>query len=281
MRLLRFSRNDSGTLTYPLLAPFQRIRGIFRRHFYLWVHPEYYLDSLWQPVVDVLIWGFVSYYLEKTGTQFSGLMSFFLGAVVLWAVLRRGQHEITFSLMEEAWSRNLQNILTTPVTMLEYFLASLLFGLIKLFVELAIMGSLVALLFHFNILTLGLSFLPFALSLLLTGWALGLFVNAAIIYFGRGLVALSWIIVFVLQPFSCVFYPLSALPAWAQPLAKSFPATWVFEGMRAVLKGEGFQVDFLTWSLSLNGIYLVTGFFFFSRVMRLALDKGLISRLEF
>jgi len=263
------------------LVPFQRIRGIFLRHLYLWArNPEYFFDTFWQPVVDVLIWGFVSYYLEKTGKEFGGLMPLFLGAVVLWAVLRRGQHEITFTLMEEAWSRNLQNILITPVTMGEYGLASILFGMVKLAIELTLMGAMIALLFQFNILLLGLSIVPFALSLLLTGWAIGLFVNSAIIYFGRGLVALSWIVVFVLQPFSCVFYPLSALPIWAQPIAKSFPATWVFEGMRAVIKGEGFQMEYFLISLLINALYLAAGFFVFTRVMRIALDKGLMPRLE-
>jgi ABC-2 type transport system permease protein len=118
--------------------------------------------------------------------------------------------------MEEAWSRNLQNILMTPVTMTEYYTATMAFGVLKLLFELTLMGAMLALLFQFNILVLGVTLVPFAISLLLTGWAIGLAVNAAIIYFGRGLVALSWIIVFVLQPFCCVFYPVTALPAWAQ-----------------------------------------------------------------
>lgn len=259
----------------------QRMRGIFRRHGYLWFrNPEYFFDTFWQPVVDVLIWGFITYYFGKARSEMGPLMSFFLGGVVLFAVLRRGQHEITFSFMEEAWSRNLQNILMTPVTLGEYFTASIAFGLIKLFIELTLMGVLLALLFHFNILILGVAILPFALSLLLTGLAIGLFVNAAIIYFGRGLVALSWIIVFVLQPFSCVFYPVSALPVWAQPFAKSFPATWIFEGMRSVLAGKGFPWDVFLLSLILNAIYLGFGAWIFSRVMKIALDKGLLTKLE-
>jgi len=257
------------------------MRGVFRRHYYLWTrNPEYFFETFWQPVVDVLIWGFISYYLEKTGSQFQGLTAFFLGAVVLWAVLRRGQHEITFTFLEEAWSRNLQNIMMTPVNMGEYCAASIVFGLLKLSVELSIMGFLVIFLFDFNIFVLGFSMIPFAFSLLLTGWAIGLFVNAAIIYFGRGMVSLSWIIVFVLQPFSCVFYPLSALPPWAQRIAQGFPATWIFEGMRAVLQGKGFLVQPFLLSLAINAIYLTAGYWVISKVMKVALEKGLMSRLE-
>lgn len=272
---------SKAQFTSPLLAPLQHMRGVFRRHAYLWFrNPEYFFDTFWQPVVEVFIWGFFTYYIRKMGGEFSSLVSFFLGAVVLWAVLRRGQHEITFSFMEEAWSRNLQNLLITPVSLPEYFVASILFGTVKLAIELTLMGLLAALLFNYNILILGFSLIPFGLSLLLTGWALGLFVNAAIIYFGRGLVALSWIMAFALQPFACVFYPLSALPAWAQPIAKSFPATWVFEGMRTVLDKGPFPSETLTVSFALNGVYVLIGYFVFTRVMRIALDRGLLTKLE-
>lgn len=264
-----------------MMRSLQRMRGVFRRHFYLWFkNPEYFFDTFWQPVVDVLIWGFITHYFAKARTEMGPLMSFFLGGVVLFAVLRRGQHEITFSFMEEAWSRNLQNILMTPVTMTEYFIASIVFGLIKLAIELTLMGTLLGLMFQFNIFVMGIALVPFALSLLLTGWAIGLVVNAMIIYFGRGLVALSWIIVFVLQPFSCVFYPVTALPPWAQPFAKAFPATWVFEGMRGVLATHQFPWREFVYSMIANGFYLAAGMLIFNRVMRVALDKGLLAKLE-
>lgn len=265
----------------PWITPFQRMRGVFFRHFYLWArNPEYFFDTFWQPIVEVFIWGFVSLYLSRTGSEFSHIMNFFLGAIILWAVLRRGQHEITFSLMEDAWSRNMQNIVMTPVNMVEYFAASIFFGVIKLAFELLLMGILMAMMFGFNVLVLGVSLLPFALSLLLTGWAIGLFVNAAIIYFGRGLVALSWIMAFVLQPFACVFYPLAALPHWAKPVAEAFPATWVFEGMRAVLSHQPLSLKYLAYSFGLNAIYLLVGFIVFDKVMKVALDKGLLMKLE-
>jgi ABC-2 type transport system permease protein len=187
------------------LSALRRIRGIFRRHLYLWFHLEYFFDTFWQPLVEVFIWGFVSYYLSKLSPEMGKLVSFFLGAVVLWAMLRRGQHEITFTMMEEAWSRNLQNILITPLNMIEYFIAAIGFGMVKLTIEITFMGLLIGTLFGFNILTLGWTLIPFAVNLLLTGWAIGLVVNAAIIYFGRGLVALSWIMAFVLQPFPAYF----------------------------------------------------------------------------
>lgn len=264
-----------------ILTSLQRMRGVFRRHTYLWFrNPEYFFDTFWQPIVEVLIWGFISFYLGKVQSNLKNLGVLFLGAIVLWAVLRRAQHEITFSLMEEAWSRNMQNILVTPLTMAEYYTASIAFGMIKLVFEIGLMGILIALIFKFNITVIGFALIPFSINLLLTGWAIGLFVNAAIIYFGRGLVALSWIIAFVLQPFACVFYPLSALPPWAKIIAELFPATWVFEGMREVLNGQSVTLSYMSNALILNAVYLAIGSWVFSKVMRIALDRGLLMKLE-
>src|SRR5687768_7808356 len=101
----------TASFASPLVAPFQRMRGVFFRHFYLLArNPEYFFDTFWQPIVEVFIWGFVSLYLSRMHETLQGILGFFLGAIVLWTVLRRGQHEVTFSLMEDAWSRSLQNI---------------------------------------------------------------------------------------------------------------------------------------------------------------------------
>src|SRR5260221_5350148 len=96
------------------VQPFQRMRGVFFRHFYLWArNPEYFFDTFWQPVVEVFIWGFVSVYLSRMAQPLNHIVSYFLGAIILWTVLRRGHPEITLCLMVEACSRDLQNIVTT------------------------------------------------------------------------------------------------------------------------------------------------------------------------
>jgi len=259
----------------------QRIRGVFLRHFYLWIHnPEYFWDAIWQPIVDVLIWGFVGMYVASTSPSLSVFASYFLGAILLWTVFRAGQHEVTFTLMEEAWSRNLQNILMTPVSDDEFFLASVLFGLVKMLIALSIVIALMAVLFGYSIFSMGFALLPLIANLLIMGWAVGMLVNALIIRFGRGLVAFSWAISFIIQPFACVFYPLSALPEWARSVAALIPATWVFEGMREVLSGKELSLGLLALAFGLNLLYLAAARMIFGKVMRTARERGLLTKLE-
>ncbi|MBN1586814.1 MAG: ABC transporter permease [Candidatus Omnitrophica bacterium] len=259
----------------------RRIQGVFFRHFYLWRHnADYVLDTLWHPVVDLLIWGFVTLYLKEASSQLGWMTSTLLAAVILWAILRRGQHEITFGLMEEAWSRNLLNFFTTPVTLADFLVGTACFGLIKLVIELTLMTFLAWILFGQNLVILGIQLIPFLVSLLMTGWVLGLFVNTLLIRFGRGLVALSWIMAFALQPFACVFYPVEALPLWAQAVARLLPCTYVFEGMRSLVSGQGGVLGNLVLSFVLNAVYLILGLKAFRGILVAARRNAWLPRLE-
>ena len=76
---------------------------------------------------------------------------------------------------------------------------------------------------------------------------------------GLGAEGLTWSMMFILLPLTCVYYPVSTLPAWAQPVAWALPPTAVFEGMRALVMGHVFRADLMLWALGLNAIWLVAG----------------------
>ena len=52
---------------------------------------------------------------------------------------------------------------------------------------------------------------------------------------GLGAESLAWALIFLIQPLSGVYYPVTTLPAWLQPVAWCLPSAPIFEGMRAVL----------------------------------------------
>ena len=92
----------------------------------------------------------------------------------------------------------------------------------------------------FPFLTWGyLPLLAFFLNLVLTGWAISQFVTGILIRFGLGAESLTWVLPFLIAPFSCIYYPLKTLPDWMQSVATFIPTSYVFEGMRALLIPEG------------------------------------------
>ena len=76
-----------------------------------------------------------------------------------------------------------------------------------------------------------------------------------------------------------MFYPLSVLPRWLQPIALGIPATHVFEGMRQVLRGEHLSGSYLAWAFSLNVVYLVAAALFFRWMFDVSRRKGLLAKL--
>ena len=75
---------------------------------------------------------------------------------------------------------------------------------------------------------------------------------------------LPWSLAFLLMPLCCVFYPVSVLPDWLQPVALALPPTHVFEGMRSILLNGIFDATDLWWAISLNAVYLLVGYVTFS-----------------
>ncbi len=62
---------------------------------------------------------------------------------------------------------------------------------------------------------------------------------------------------FIFLPLTCVYYPVSTLPAWLQPIAWALPPTSVFEGMRALVLEHTFRTDLMVWAFALNVLWIV------------------------
>ena len=91
---------------------------------------------------------------------------------------------------------------------------------------------------------------------------------------------LAWMTAYLFAPFSAVYYPLNALPHWAQTIADVLPTTYIFEGMREVLTFQIFSWKKFAVSIGLNLVYLVLSILFFNYMFQeKSRNKGL-ARLE-
>jgi ABC-2 type transport system permease protein len=111
--------------------------------------------------------------------------------------------------------------------------------------------------FGFNLYALGLALAAFFVNLMLTSWAVGIFVSGLVLRNGLGAENLAWSIMFLFMPLTCVYYPVTTLPAWLQPVSWLLPPTYVFEGMRALLIEHAFRADLMLDALALNAAGVV------------------------
>jgi len=260
-----------------------RINAIILHHLYFWkLSLPRWLDILYWPIVSLAVWGFVTNFIRASRGPEEGasIAGFFLGGIILWMLFQRAQQDVAISYLQDIWSRSIVNLYVSPLSNLEFVIASILVGIIKIGITLAIMALAAFFLYAFNIFSVGFALLPFVGLLLLFGWSIGLFVTGIVFRYGTDAQVLAFGITFVLQPISAVFYPLEVLPAWVRPIAHVIPITHVFEGMRTVLATGHIPIDSMLWSLGLNIIFLFLCSWFFMRMFNHVKRMGMLAKLE-
>jgi ABC-2 type transport system permease protein len=232
------------------------------------------LEAVYWPAMTMVVWGFLQLYLSESKSSLAGAAGILLGAVLLWDILFRGQLGFTFSFLEEIWSRNIASLMMSPLRPAELAAALMLMSFVRLVIGTIPVTILAAILFGFNIYGLGLGVAAFFGNLVLTGWALGLVVSGIVLRNGLGAESLAYSMMIVLLPLSCVYYPVTILPLWLQPVAWCLPPTYVFEGLRAILLDGVFRTELMLDCLALNLAYLGLGFATFILLLRSARHNG-------
>ncbi len=259
-----------------------RVLGsIALRYYWLYTrHPVRIVELLFWPFMQLLVWGFLTKYLQsESGGEFPHTITYLIGAIILWDALFRSQQGVAISFLEDVWTRNLLNIFAAPVRTSEYVGAMFLVGLCRVAFTGLILSVIAIVAYQFNLYALQLSLIPFYLNLLMFGWAMGLISVSLILRFGHGAESLAWAVPFLVQPVSAVFYPVDVLPGWLQPVAMAFPSTHVFEGMRSVIKGGGFPASSMLCAFALNIVFLAISLWLLHAMLTGARKKGFLVKV--
>ncbi len=257
-----------------------RILALVGRHVMLYKRsPQRIMEIVYWPLLDLLVWGFLTLYLARYREGLPAFVTFFLGALILWDVLFRAQQGICVSFLEEIWARNFLNLFVSPLRVGEFLASLMAVSLIKVIAASTVTIGLAYLLYSFNVFLIGVSLVPFVVTLIVMGWAVGIFTTAVILRFGQEAEVLAWGLAFLFQPVSAVFYPVSVLPPFLQVIARGIPAAHVFEGMRAVIDAKPFPVSSLVWATALNAVYLVGTIVFFNWMFGVVKARGLLVRV--
>ncbi len=258
----------------------QRVAAVFLRQVYLYKRSlPRLMEILYWPLMDLLLWGFISLYLARYQEGLPNFVAFLLGALILWDILFRGQLGISVSFLEDVWARNFLNLFVSPLKPSEYLLSLMMVSTLKIVLAGTLMSVLAWVLYSFNIFLIGISLVPFVVCLVALGWAIGIFTTSLILRFGQQAEVLAWGIALLFQPVSAVFYPVAVLPPFLRTVARYVPSSYVFEGMRDVIGGRGMPVEKLLWAAGLDVVYLAVVVVFFHAVLRTVRKKGLLARI--
>ncbi|MGH6797151.1 MAG: ABC transporter permease [Roseiarcus sp.] len=228
--------------------------------------------------VDILVWGFLTRYLNSVSHADFNFVPALLGAVLLWDFLTRVMQQLTMALFEDVWTRNFLNFFATPLRTSEYLAGLLIVAVITSVLSLVAMLILAQVAFGLSFLAYGVALAPFLMVLFLTGIALGVAALALVLRLGPASEWLIWPIPMLISPFAGVFYPVTVLPGWMQAVATILPPSYVFEGMRSVVAGQPPPWDRLAIGGALALVYVALACLFFFAVYRSVIRTGLIAR---
>jgi ABC-2 type transport system permease protein len=260
--------NKPADWRFDLALSGRRIGAMIARYWYLlrssWPR---LLELIYWPAVQMLMWGFLQLYIGENSGFFARAGGTFIGAVLLWDILFRGQLGFSVSFLEEMWSRNLANLMISPLRPSEFVVALMVMSIVRLAIGMVPASLLAIGFFGFNLYGLGLALAAFFANLILTSWAVGIFVSGLVMRNGLGAESFAWTIMFLLMPLACVYYPVAVLPGWLQWVALALPPTYVFEGMRSLLIEHIFRADLMWRALALNALWFGAGVLGFMRLL--------------
>lgn len=256
-----------------------RAAAIVLRYLYLLRgNPARWLPLFAWVAVDIVLWGFLTRYLNSVTAAKMNFVPSLLGAVLLFDFFARVMHGVSSVFLEDVWARNFLNLFASPLTISQYLLGLVVTSTATSLVGLLVMLALATLVFGLSFFSYGLMLVPFLLILFLFGIALGIFGSAVVLRLGPASEWFVWPIPALVSPFAGVFYPLSTLPHWMQVLAKVLPPSYVFENLRAIVSGHTPSALSLLWSGGLVIVELLLAAWFFKRVHAQAVRTGLIAR---
>jgi ABC-2 type transport system permease protein len=259
---------------------FNRVAAMVRRYWYLlrssWPR---ILDLIYWPTVQMLMWGFLQLYIGQNASFFARAGGVFIGAVILWDILFRGQLGFSVSFLEEMYARNLGNLMMSPLRASEFVTAMMIMSIVRLAIGMVPVTLLAMAFFGFNLYSLGFALAAFFANLILTSWSIGLIVSGLVLRNGLGAESLAWSIMFLFLPLTCVYYPVAVLPPFLQAVAWTLPPTYVFEGMRALVIEHVFRADLMLQAFAMNLLLMAAAVLAFRKLLDSARMQGSLMQI--
>jgi len=244
--------------------------AVVLRHARLWMRDvNLILVTLYWPLLDVLIWGFIGSWMQRNQNTSADYTAICLFAILLWQTTARSSIIVASTFIEEIMANNLVNLFSLPLRISEWISGVILFSSILIsFTNLYCMG-LIYLFYNIPVFKMLWVTLLFAPPLFLSGIALGFFCLQIIVSLGKRAQELAFILSWFFAPLCGAFYPLDILPEWIQQISYCFPMAYAFEGMRNYMIHSINPANYIIISYALSAVYLAVAvalfIFFFNR----------------
>lgn len=257
-----------------------RIFAVVKRHLYVMFRDMRVLSQdIYWPIMDLMLWGFMTQAMVSKYQLDPYFFYTMIASVGLWQVFLRSTLEVSVSMLEEIWSRNLVNLFSTPLLLSEWICAIAVLATIRTVSTVMIAICAIKLFFSWSLFNVGWVLIPCSLNLLLFGLSIGFMTAAFLICYGKQADALAWMMGWFCAPFSTIYCPLETLPIWMQKVSLALPMFYTYSALAKAVRGQSIAWNDLIIAFGLNILYLVFSILLFQFLFEQSRKKGL-SRLE-
>ena len=257
-----------------------RVFAVIKRHLYVAARDlRVYTQDIYWPIMDLALWGFMAQYMSAQQKMEPSYAHILIASVGLWQVFLRSSLEVSVSMLEEVWSRNLSNMFSTALSPFEWGLAAIILAAIRTITTVLIAACAIKILFGWSLFLVGWILVPCAFMLLLCGLSVGFITAGILVCWGKKAETLAWMMGWLFAPFSTIYYPAEALPIWMQKVSYALPMAYTYQALGGAVKGEPIAWDLLGKAFGINIIFIVGSIGFFIAMFEQSRKKGL-SRLE-
>ena len=253
----------------------RRVRAMVRRSLLAQSrHPGHWFLLLVLPLVDGLLFGSIGVAYGEGETQVQLLVTGILLFHLIWQLTLAG----SLGMLEEVWTRNLMNLVATPLTEREFTASFGIVGLIRTVISVTVIALVGFGFYAVSPTSAGWVIIPSAAILLMFGWAITLFVVGLTLQYGDSAEVFSWGTLVLLMPLAGVFYPVESLPPFLQAISGVIPLTHAFDAVR-----QGLEDGTVAWGqlgIATAGTLIVLGaaLWFVNHQLHRFRTKGWITR---
>lgn len=239
---------------------------------------ETWVDIFWNSALQMLVFSFIA--IAFSGTSHAQYGQYIVAGMILWNIVWAAEYAFTIGILWEVWSHSLSTLFITPLTLEEFLTGQAISGVIKALLSIAVTATIGIVVFHFSIFVLGAPFILYFIELFLFGCSAGMIVLSLIFRWGTDVQSLAWSLVFLVQPFGAVFYPVEVLPSQVRWIAYAVPTTYIFETIRQQLRQGSIHIEYIVIGTLLNGVYLILSYLFLRGTFTKAKKSGGLTRME-
>lgn len=195
-------------------------------------NPTRLIEIIVWPSFEILLFALLATSVEQIENTYVKTGLLLLSGIIFWDFFSRIVQETISQFLDDVNSKNIQNILITPLSQEELLIGLSIASFLKMIVSSIFLLLIILIIYPTVFLSFGLISFLWITILILYGISISTFGIALLFIFGQKFSFIGSFLSTFVQIFACVFYARDVLAEPAKLISYLIPPSYIFESMR-------------------------------------------------